>query len=145
MDLSSFGLNYLGQPVVEEAWRNQRMKNHFNTSVVIDGHIYGFDNATFKCLDAATGEQTWARRGFGKGSLIAADGRLIVLSDFGLAALVEATPEAYRETGRFQALTGKAWTPPSLAGGKLYLRDQDEIAAFALGGAAEKSTVGATP
>lgn len=121
-----------GQPQVEEVWRTPRMKNHFNTSIVVDDHLYGFDNATLKCLDAANGEQRWAHRGFGKGSLIAADGLLIILGDDGQVALAEISPEAYREHSRFQALTGKAWTPPTLAQNRLYLRDQDEIACFDL-------------
>lgn len=121
-----------GEPVVEEAWRTPRMKNHFNTSVVVDGQIYGFDNAILKSIDAATGEQNWAHRGFGKGSLIEAEGNLVVLADSGRVALVEASPEGFREKGSFQATTGKAWTPPTLAGGRLYLRDQDEIASFDL-------------
>ena len=108
------------------------MKNHFNTTVYHQGHLYGFDNATFKALDVATGKTKWAHRGFGKGSLLLADGLLLVLSDRGVLALVEATPEAYRELGRVQAMNGKAWTSPSIAGGRIFLRDQDEIVAYDL-------------
>ena len=116
-----------GKPQVAEAWRNRVLKNHFSSSLVRDGFIYGFDNGTLKCVDAATGEQRWAARGFGKGSLIAADGLLLVLGDRGTLALAEATPEAYRELARVQALEGKCWTAPTLAGGRLYLRDESEI------------------
>lgn len=112
---------------VEEDWSERLMRNHFNSSVLAGGHLYGFDNGTLRCLDAATGEHRWARRGFGKGSLIAADGRLFVLGDGGTLALVEATPEGYRETGRVQIMEGRSWTEPSLADGRLYARDFDEI------------------
>lgn len=118
----------------EEVWQERLMRNHFNTSVAVDGFIYGFDNATFKCLEAETGAMRWARRGFGKGSLIAAGDLLFVLGDNGTLALVRATPEGYRELGRTRAMTGKAWTAPSLAGGRIYLRDQDEIVALEVGG-----------
>ena len=121
-----------GAPSVREVWSSRAMKNHFNSSVLAKDHIFGFDNASLKCVSAATGEQKWVQRGFGKGSLIAADGLLIVLSEQGLLALADATPEGYRERGRFQALTGKAWTSPTLAGGRLYLRDQDEIVSLDL-------------
>jgi outer membrane protein assembly factor BamB len=116
-----------GAPRVEEVWRNRLLKNHFGSSLYRDGYLYGFDNGTLKCLDAATGEQKWAVRGLGKGSLITADGLLLVLSDRGTLVLAEATPEAYRELGRAQVLTGKSWTAPTLAGGRLYLRDEKEI------------------
>lgn len=121
-----------GKASAREVWSSRAMKNHFSSSVLVGDHIYGFDNATLKCMTAATAEQRWIQRGFGKGTLIAADGLLIVLGDQGTLALVEATPEGYREKGRFQALTGKAWTAPSLSGGRLYLRDQDEIVSLDL-------------
>lgn len=120
-----------GKATVEELWKTRAMKNHFNNAVLVGDHLYGFDNATFKCFLVATGEQTWASRGLGKGSLLAADGNLlIVLSDQGTLLLVEATPAAYTELARFQVMEGKAWTAPTLANGRLYLRDQDEIVAL---------------
>ncbi len=116
----------------EEVWKSPLMRNHFSSTLYHDRYLYGFDNATLKCLDAMTGEQKWAKRGFGKGALIFADGNLIVLSDRGRLALVEATSEAYREKGSVQALTGKSWTAPSLADGRLYLRNHTEKVAYDL-------------
>ena len=91
------------------------MKNHFNNSIHHEGTIYGFDNAIFKALDAATSEERWKERGLGKGSLILAAEHLIVLSERGELLLVEATPESFAPKARMQALQGKSWTPPSLA------------------------------
>ncbi len=119
---------------VDEVWQTRIMKNHFSSSILHEGYIYGFDNATLKCIALDTGEQQWAKRGFGKGSLIYADGQLIVLSDRGVLVQAEATPEGYKETGRVQALDGKCWTAPSLAGGKLYLRSHSEIVSYDLNG-----------
>ncbi|HET9229569.1 MAG TPA: PQQ-binding-like beta-propeller repeat protein [Thermoanaerobaculia bacterium] len=120
-----------GKATVEELWKTRAMKNHFNNAVLVGDHIYGFDNATFKCLSVATGEPTWAFRGLGKGSLLVADGDLlIVLSDVGTLLLVKATPDDYTELARFQVMEGKAWTAPTLANGRLYLRDNDEILAL---------------
>ncbi len=114
----------------QEVWSERLMRNHFNTSVLVAGHLYGFDNGTLRCLDAETGERRWAQRGFGKGSLVAAGDRLYVLGDGGSLALVRATPEAYEELGRVQAMEGRAWTSPTLAGGRLFSRDFDEIVAY---------------
>jgi outer membrane protein assembly factor BamB len=117
---------------VEEAWVERLMRNHFNTSVVVGEQIYGFDNGTLRCLDTATGAKRWAKRGLGKGSLIAAGERLYVLGDDGTLVLAEATPEGFVERGRVQAMTGRAWTAPSYAAGRVYLRDFDEVVAFDL-------------
>ena len=112
---------------VSALWESRVMRNHFNSSVFYDGYLYGFDESTLKCVRAADGEMQWRARGYGKGSLIFAGSRLIVLSDRGVLALVEATPEAYRERARAQVLKGKCWTSPALAHGKLYLRHQKEM------------------
>ncbi|HSK75368.1 MAG TPA: PQQ-binding-like beta-propeller repeat protein [Thermoanaerobaculia bacterium] len=123
-----------GQATAEKVWETRGMKNHFNHAVLVGEHLYGFDNATFKCISVATGEPAWAQRGLGKGSLLAtADGLLIVLSDRGKLLLVEAAPESYKELASFQAMEGKSWTSPTLANGKVYLRDEDEMIALDLG------------
>ncbi|MEM7481215.1 MAG: PQQ-binding-like beta-propeller repeat protein [Acidobacteriota bacterium] len=122
-----------GEFAATEVWRNRLLKNHFSSSLVLGGEIYGFDNGTLKCLDAATGEQCWAKRGFGKGSLIAADGKLVVLGDRGQLALVEATPEAYKELGSMTAFESKTWSSPALTDGRLLLRDQAEILCLEVG------------
>jgi outer membrane protein assembly factor BamB len=116
-----------GKLSVEEIWLSKDMKNHFNSSVLHQGYIYGFDNAVLKCVKADTGEETWRKSGFGKGSLILADGHLIVLSERGQLAIVEAIPGEYKEKATAQVLQGKCWTQPTLAGGKLYLRNQKEM------------------
>jgi outer membrane protein assembly factor BamB len=133
-----------GKATVEQLWKTRIMKNHFNNAVLVGSHLYGFDNATFKCLSVATGEPAWAFRGLGKGSLLLADGNLlIVLSDTGILLLVEATPDAYTELARFQAMEGKAWTAPTLASGRLYLRDHDEIVALEMKAGARATSASA--
>ena len=112
---------------IEEVWKSRVMKNHFNSSVLYGGYLYGFDNAILKCVAADTGEEQWKWRGFGRGSLIFGDGHLIVLGDEGKLALVEATPTAYVEKARVQVLQGRCWTAPTLAGGRLYVRDEKEM------------------
>lgn len=126
---------------VAEVWKESAMRNHFSSSLVHDGHVYGFDNATLKCLSLKDGKLAWAQRGsgqgspgFGKGSLILADGKLFVLTELGQLVLVEATPAAYREKARHQVLEGRCWTAPSLAGGRLYLRNHQEMVSLAVKG-----------
>jgi outer membrane protein assembly factor BamB len=122
------------QAEVQEVWRTREMKNKFSSSVLHEGHLYGFDEKTFKCIDAATGETKWKFRGLGHGSLIFADGHLVVLGDEGTLVLVEATAAAYREQGRAQIFDGKTWTVPTLSGGKLYLRDEKQLVSLDVSG-----------
>jgi outer membrane protein assembly factor BamB len=120
-------VNTAGKAAVEEVWSSRYMRNHINSSVAVDGSIYGFDTGTLRCLDAQTGEGRWAKRGLGKGSLIFADGMLIVLSERGKLVLLEATPKGYRELAAHQVLEGRCWTAPSLWEGRLYLRNHTEL------------------
>ena len=112
---------------IEEVWKNRVMKNHFNSSVLQGDYLYGFDNAILTCIEVNTGEEQWEHRGFGKGSLLLADGYLIILGEGGKLALVEANPIKYNEQALFQLFDDKCWTVPTLAGGKLYLRTQKEM------------------
>ncbi len=118
------------QPV----WEGVQMKNHFNGSVAIGNHLYGFDTATLKCIEAATGKTLWAKRGLGKGSLIVAGGMLIILGETGELVLAEATHEAYRELARANVLEGRSWTQPTLWQGRLYLRNHTELVSLDLRG-----------
>ena len=117
---------------IETVWHNKEMRNHFNSSVYYKDHIYGFSSSTLKCLEAETAQRKWSTRGFGKGSLIIADEKLIVLSDRGKLAMIEATPQGYNELARAQVIEGKSWTSPTFSDGKIYLRNQKEMACYDL-------------
>jgi outer membrane protein assembly factor BamB len=123
-----------GKFAVEEVWKSRVMKNHFNSSVRHENYLYGFDNFILKCIEASSGKEQWAKRGFEKGSLILADGHLIVLSEEGKLAVVEAVPAEYREKATFQVLEGTCWTPPTLDDGKLYVRSEKELACLDMTG-----------
>ena len=111
---------------VAEVWRNKNMRNHFATSIYYQGHLYGFDGSTLKCLDAATGEEKWKAQG--KGTLIVADGHLVILDERCNLSIVEATPEGFVEKANTQVFRrSRCGTVPSLANGRIYLRDNKEI------------------
>jgi len=112
---------------VETVWKSDAMRSDVNTSLAIGNHVYGFDRGTLKSLDSATGEIKWKARGFQRGSLIAADGRLIVLGEAGNLALVDANPKEFVQGSTAKILEGRNWTAPTLARGKLYLRNHEEL------------------
>jgi outer membrane protein assembly factor BamB len=111
----------------EEIWKSKVMQNKFPTSVLSGNYLYGFDNTVLKCINVNTGEEKWKQRGLGVGSLIYADGHLLVLSDKGKLVLVEASSIAYKEKAGIQVLNGRCITVPALAAGRLYLRNTKEL------------------
>ncbi len=116
----------------QEVYFTKEMRNHHATSILIGDHLYGFSSAILTAMRFDTGEVAWRDRSVGKGSLTYADGHLYAFSENGVVGLVEANPTAYREKGRFRIQQGSlpTWTHPVVAGGRLYLRDQDTIYAF---------------
>jgi len=115
-----------------EVYFNQDMKNHYSSSVLVGKHLYGFSSQILTAMDLMTGQVAWRDRSVGKGSVTYADGHLYVYSEQGRVALVEATPEAYKEKARFAVPQGSfnTWTPPVIANGRLYLREQDTLYSF---------------
>ncbi|MEM6797175.1 MAG: PQQ-binding-like beta-propeller repeat protein, partial [Acidobacteriota bacterium] len=120
-----------GELGVRELWRSRKMKNQFSASVYHDGHFYGFDNKNLRCLDAASGEVAWTTKGFGHGSLMLVDGHLVILGERGKLALAEASAKGYRELWTHSVARGKHWTVPTLYAGRLYIRNEKELMAFA--------------
>ncbi len=109
-------------------WENKVLKNQFNSSVLIGNHLYGIDGdqnsrCSLKCVDLMTGGAVWEENSIGFGSLMAADGRLIILTEKGELAIAKASPEGYEEISRAQVLSGRCWSAPVLVNGRLYVRN----------------------
>jgi outer membrane protein assembly factor BamB len=110
-----------GKP--EKVWQNKNMRNHFNSCVLWQEHLYGVDEKELRCIVWKTGEVKWGDPKFGKGSLMMADGKLIGLGERGGLLIAEATPKEYKPLARAQVIGGKCWTAPVLANGRVYCRN----------------------
>ncbi len=123
---------------IEELWSNDRsLSCHFGTPVYHEGYLYGFDGrqesgTEFRCIEARTGKVLWSKEGFGCGSMILADGKLIVLSEGGELVLVECKSDQYREKARAAVLTGPCRAHMALANGRLYARDNSKLVCWKL-------------
>jgi outer membrane protein assembly factor BamB len=115
-------------------WENKNMKNKFNSSVLHNGYVYGLDEGILVCLDVNTGERKWKEGRYGYGQVVLAGNHLIVTSDQGDLALVNASPDKYTEVARFSAVQGQTWNYPAIANGKLLVRNSNEMAAFDISG-----------
>jgi len=117
-------------------WENRNMHSHFSAPLLIDNFIYGTsDPGRLLCMDPREeGKIIWSQRGFEKGGLMAIDGVLLVLDGAnGQLAMVEVSPEAYKELGRFTPLGGSfSWTAPVVSDGKLLVRNKTEFACYDL-------------
>lgn len=118
----------LGNGAPQPVWENKNLKNQFNSSVLIDGHLFGIDDdenrkASLRCIELATGDLKWEEKSIGFGALMAAAGKLIILTEKGELVIAKAASEGFEEIARAQVLGGRCWTTPVLANGLLYVRN----------------------
>jgi hypothetical protein len=113
------------------------MVNHHGGVLKVGENLYGHsDGKGWVCQDFMTGETKWQEKDkLGKGSLVYADGLLYCREEAekGAVVIVEAIPTGYVEKSRFTPSDRsgkKSWPHPVIAGGKLYLRDQDILLCY---------------
>jgi len=119
----------------QEVYFDNKLPTAIGGAVLIGDQIYGTGQVMI-CADFVSGKVRWTNRGIGTGSVCFADGRLYVHGENGEVALVEATPDEYRERGRFTPPeqpgrgNSKAWAYPVVADGRLYIRDWTSLWCF---------------
>jgi outer membrane protein assembly factor BamB len=126
-----------GKTTVKELWANNRMRVHHSTMVRVGDVIYGssgdFGPAPLTAIDVKTGEIKWQERVFPKASFVYADGKFFVVDEDGGVSLATFSPTGAKVISKFSLLEHNAWTAPTLAGTKLYVRDRKSIAALEVG------------
>ena len=110
-------------------WK-KRFECHYASPVLVGDCLYalivsGWMKADLVCMSVKDGAVRWTQKDVGAGGLIAADGKLIVLSRNGNVILAEASPTAYTEIARTKVFsTGECWNGPVLCNGHIYVRNE---------------------
>ena len=111
----------------KEVWMNKSLRAQFNSPVVVQGTIFGIDNNVGKgplvALDLASGEVKWTEKSVRGGSLIAADGKLIVVTEGGELVIADASPAGFRALARAPVGTKRNWVEPTLSAGRLFVKN----------------------
>lgn len=117
-------------------WINkQALETKFTNVCVIGEHIYGLSNGYLECVAIETGRKTWRknrRQEFGHGQILGVGELILVLSEEGELALVEANPQQFVEFARMPVFTDKTWNNLCLYGNKLLLRNDREAVCLEL-------------
>jgi outer membrane protein assembly factor BamB len=115
-----------GKP--EAVYDSKVLFNNLSPGILIGDYLYVFNGEAkmktdFRCIHLPTGEMKWQREDPAFGSVICAGGKLIIMSEKGELLLAEPSPKELKILGRSQVLGGVCWTPPTLANGKIYVRN----------------------
>jgi outer membrane protein assembly factor BamB len=125
-----------GKTTVKELWYNQKVQAHFGTVIRNGNYLYlssGYSGpALMTCVNMRTGQVVWQERGFAKAQLLQVGGKSILLDADGTLALAEMGPGGFKVLAKESLLKSTAWTPPTLSGSKLYLRDRKGLMALDL-------------
>ena len=126
-----------GATTVTEKWFTNRMRVHIGTVIRLGDYVYGssgdFGPAFITAVDMKTGTIAWQDRRFSRAQLLYADGKLIILDEDGNLAAATVSPEGLTVLARAPILEHLSWTPPTLVGTQLFVRDRKTIASFDLG------------
>lgn len=117
---------------VGQRWASDKLKPKFNDFVIHEGHAYGLDEGILACVSLKDGKRAWKGGRYGYGQVLLAPPYLLVVSEAGEVALVDASPAEYREVAKSDAIRGKTWNHPVIAAGRLLVRNGDEVACFDL-------------
>jgi outer membrane protein assembly factor BamB len=125
------------QTSVKQLWASNRMRIHFGTAVRIGDLVYGssgdFGPAPFTAINVKNGQIAWQERGLARASFLYADNKFIILDEDGTLAIAKPSGSGLNLIARAPVMKNLAWTVPTLAGTKLYLRDRRTIVALELG------------
>lgn len=121
---------------VQEVWSHRLMRMHFGNVIRVGDTLYGtsgdFGPTPLTAIDVKTGQLLWRDRSLAKAELIYADGRLIAVDEDGHLTLATPTPTGLKIHSKAELLKSNAWTPPTLVGTTLYVRDRRTVQAFDL-------------
>jgi outer membrane protein assembly factor BamB len=114
----------------KEVYKNKDLLCYHGGVVRVGDYLYGTNGNRLVCMDFKTGDKKWDNRAVGAASIVAADGMLYVRGEGGDVALVEATPDGYKEKGRFEVPGGgrnQSFPHPVIADGKLFIHEGDTL------------------
>ena len=121
-----------GSKLIELWASDEVLSNHYATSVYQDGYLYGYHGRqefgpSFRAVELRTGKVRWGQDRFLAGSVTLAGDRLLILREGGELVLAAASPDAFRPLARAQILAPTVRAYPALAGGFLYVRNENTL------------------
>lgn len=130
----------LAATAADEKWNSDDLlSSHYMTPLVQDGLIYGIhgqervEDSELRCLDPRTKQVLWSKPSFGYGTMIVADGKMLMLTTEGELILWKPGPRRYQELARTRVFRSTTRALPALSNGNLFARDGRTLKCLQLG------------
>jgi outer membrane protein assembly factor BamB len=133
-------LRVTGNQVTPVWASDEALSNHYASSILKDGYVFGFHGRqeygqSLRCIDLKTGKVQWDLDGYGAGTISLLGDTLLVVRESGEGVLAPASPKAFEPASKAQLLPGVLRSYPAIADGKIFVRNEKQLAAYAAGGA----------
>ncbi len=130
-------LNVTGNQVAKLWSSDEALSSHYASSVYKSGSLFGFHGRqefgqSLRSIDLRTGKVQWSADGYGAGTVTLLGDRLLIVRESGEAVLAAANPESYKPVGKAQLLPGVVRSYPAVAEGRLFIRNENTLAAYSL-------------
>jgi outer membrane protein assembly factor BamB len=130
-------LQFDGTKLVDVWLSDEVLSNHYATSVLHEGRLYGFHGRQefgplFRAVDLQSGKVLWSTERFGAGSVTLAGNRLVIVKESGELVIAAASPKSFQQIAAAQVLPATVRAYPALADGILYVRNGDTLVALDL-------------
>jgi outer membrane protein assembly factor BamB len=119
---------------IKPAWKAENFGIYWMTPLVKDGCLFGFAGQSERlselvCQDIATGKELWRSDlggGYGRASLLAVDGGVLCLGEFGDLAWLELSRTGASVKSHAKLFDApETWTPPAISRGLLYVSQNE--------------------
>ena len=125
-----------GATTVTEMWHNKRMRIHHSNAIARGDYVYAssgdFGPKLFSAIQLSTGKLAWQQRLLGRSSLVKVNDKFVILREDGQLSLATLSPQSVLVHARAQLFQERAWTPPTVVGNRLYIRNRTAIMAYDL-------------
>ncbi|MCP4246820.1 MAG: PQQ-binding-like beta-propeller repeat protein [bacterium] len=116
----------------DQVWRSKVLMNKFQSCILHEGKLYSSDQRALVCADFLTGKEQWRVYRVKHGTMVLADGHLLLLTQDGKLKIAPVSPKGFDVRTEAEILTGRCWSVPVLHRGRLYARNMDRLVCFDL-------------
>ena len=120
----------------KQVWSgDDSLSNHYATSVVKDGYLYGFHGRqefgqALRCVEWKTGKVQWSVDGFGAGTVTLAGNHLFVLKEDGELQIAPASPKGFKAVKKVKVADEQVRPYPAFSSGRMYVRTDHTLSAW---------------